>query len=243
MFSIERFVIFLTAVMSLTTATNVSADVVDNIDLVAPQIHRGNYLFAKVQDNGQSCVYRENYLLISVEAIPYIVFGIPRAGDPIVIPRAFGRAPRSADGVVGSATIGQSKGVTSLVTARSVATSDVIATLKSQHGNSSKCGEIVGLAKNTLAGYHGIYQGTLSFTKQQDQLPWPYSEGSCCSGKVCCLALKPSCMPCKERDLVKKLGTFVSIQRGTPFLEIIAKAAKETRSSGSVSCPEQPFDN
>lgn len=206
--------------ISLITTTGLSAGVVDWSSSM--QVHEGRYLFATVQDNGHSCVYSKRY-----KAVLVTCEGCARPDEPKL-------PPIYSDEVPLKDVLDSSESATSIV-ARSIAIDDVIATLQERYDNDRKYSGLFELAQGTLAGKYAIYRGTRRYYRLMELIgekkPRSYPRIKCMI-----LCVDPGfCPPCAG-------GPKHGEQRdgGTRFLDVIAKVAKETHSSGSVSCPSQP---
>ena len=207
------------ASISLIMTTSLSAGVVDWSSSV--QVHKGRYLFATVQDNGHSCLYSKQYKAIVVSCK-----GCDDSDDP--------KVPSSGDRVPLKDVL-DSSGYAPSITGRSIAIDDVMATLQERYDNDRKHRHLFELAEGTLAGEYAIYRGTWHYYKLLALIGKknpPRSNVSCplmCHHNLC--------PPCTRGIWGPEHGE--KRDRGTPLLEVISKVAKETHSSGSVSCPSQ----
>ena len=205
------------ASISLIMTTSLSAGVVDWSSSV--EVHEGRYLFATVQDNGHSCLYSKQYKAIVVSCK-----GCDDSDDP--------KVPSSGDRVPLKDVL-DSSGYAPSITGRSIAIDDVMATLQERYDNDRKHRHLFELAEGTLAGKYAIYRGTWHYYELMELIgekpvPSPIIRRfaiACWPGFPCAGRKGPE--HGEKRD------------RGTPLLEVISKVAKETHSSGSVSCPSQ----
>ena len=215
----------LLTVISLLAATSLSAGGVDYSASV--QVYKGSYLFAKVQDNGQSCVYSKNYKEIIIEC---------KGCDDSDKPKVPGRSAIVPVEYVFDSSVDTTTIATSII-ARSIATDDVIDTLQELYGNDRKYHGLFDLAQGVLTGKHAIHRGTLHYYNLMEMIGEKLEPIK--TGARCLIACTPPyCPPCARGEWHPRKTELV--KQGTPDLEVIAKVAKETTSSGSVSCPGQP---
>lgn len=203
--------------ISLMLTTSLSAGVATVSSHSSIQVHKGNYLLAKVQDNGQSCVYNKRY-----RAVVVTCEGCDSSDKPY--PSTYGDTVPLKEDVLDT-----SEYPISLITARSIAVDDVMATLQKRYDNAREHQDLFELTQGTLAGKYAIYQGTHRYYNLMTLIGEPPH----IQNEICLLLTRPR-VPCPKP---RKPEHGEQEKTGTPLLEVIAEVAKETHSSGSVSCP------
>ena len=211
------------ASISLILTTSLSAGVVDWSSSV--QVHEGRYLFATVQDNGHSCLYGKQYKSVVVKCE-----GCDDSDDP--------KVPDSFRGKVPLKDVLDSSGTAISIIASSIAIGDVMATLQERYDNDSKHRNLFELAEGTLAGKYAIYRGTWHYYKLMELIGEKKLLPAIFPIKCLIACSHDFCRPCTRGIWGPEHGK--KEDRGTSYLEVISKVAKETHSSESVSCPSQP---